>query len=170
MTKKNNTHEDTYGAIIVCVSQEEILSHDHSNIRSVFSRLDAELIPAERNSVKIVVPLPDSEKRELVEIPEVRAFFARLFDEVDSLFYWLDPNDNSFWLMPFYLQENSTAIYRLVRKWFLIFRVFRNIFVEDAKNWRYSANVRAFLPRMQGIEFWRVIITKTLPDSGLSNG
>ena len=112
MTKKNNTHEDTYGAIIVCVSQEEILSHDHSNIRSVFSRLDAELIPAERNSVKIVVPLPDSEKRELVEIPEVRAFFARLFDEVDSLFYWLDPNDNSFWLMPFYLQENSTAIYR----------------------------------------------------------
>ena len=40
MTKKIITHEDTYGAIIVCVSQEEILSHDHSNIRSVFSRLD----------------------------------------------------------------------------------------------------------------------------------
>ena len=70
MTKKNNTHEDTYGAIIVCVSQEEIQSHDLSIIRSVFSRLNAELIPAERNSVKIVVPLPDSEKRELVEIPQ----------------------------------------------------------------------------------------------------
>ena len=113
MERKNNTHENMYDDLIVFVTQKEILSHDLSFILSVFSRLDAELIPAKRNSVKIVVSMPENENRELVEIPEVRAFFRRLFNEVDSLFYWLDPFDNSFWLMPFYVQENSNAFFRI---------------------------------------------------------
>ena len=146
MTRKIMAHEESYGATVVVVTPEEIQACDLSKVLDVFSRLDAKRIPAERNSVRFVVPMTVSEKRELVEIPEVRIFFRKLVEEVDSLFYWLDPNDNAFWLIPFYLQENSKAFFAMVLMWPWTFRACPPSSAKYAKDWRNTVVEGAFLP------------------------
>lgn len=110
--RKKQPLSSEYETIVVCVSWAEIMSCNTSYILSAFSELDDELNLNNRNKVQIVVSTPAYERRELVEIPEVRCFFQRVFNSIESAFFWLDPTKPTFWLWAFMLQKNL-EVYRV---------------------------------------------------------
>ena len=115
--KKNSSQSqdnftDNYAMIIIYVSWSEIMTCNLSKIISAFTKLDNAMNLANMNKAQIVIPTPAYERRELVEIPEVRRFFQKAFDAIDSMFLWLDPTIPSFWLWAFLLTKDA-KIYKI---------------------------------------------------------
>ena len=67
----------------------ESLNIDYTS--NFFKKLDDEMPISLRNKISICVNWRSSDSRELYDIPEVRTYFMRVFDEVDSIFFWIDP-------------------------------------------------------------------------------
>ncbi len=69
---------------------EEVQKGDPKRVAEIFEGLLD--LPGEggRNGVSLSVSGYESDPRELCEIPEVRAYFRKLWDQVPGLLYWLD--------------------------------------------------------------------------------
>ena len=114
--KKNNSSQsqnyftDNYAMIAIYVSWSEIMSFNLSYIIDAFTKLDNAMNLANINKAQIVVQTPAYERRELVEIPEVRRFFQEAFDAIDSMFLWLDPTISSFWVWAFLVTKKTSIM------------------------------------------------------------
>ena len=89
MTKKREP-------IVIQVSKEMVINLDTSYVCNILNSFIPTLLDRNRNRVIIEVLGYGSTKQELFDIPEVRLYFQKLFDDVDGAFYWLDPNSYMF--------------------------------------------------------------------------
>ncbi len=105
--QSHNNFTDNYAMIVIYVSWSEIMSCNLSYIIAAFTKLDNAMNLANMNKAQIIISTPAYERRELVEIPEVRRFFQEAFDAIDSMFLWLDPTIPSFWLLAFLLTKDA---------------------------------------------------------------
>lgn len=85
MKKKRET-------VVIQVSKEMVTNLDTSYVCNILNSFIPMLLDRNRNRVIIEVLGYESYKQELFDIPEVRLYFQKLFDDVDGAFYWLDPN------------------------------------------------------------------------------
>jgi hypothetical protein len=76
--------------VTILINKEEVLAQDASRVRRVLDSFFPLLLEKNRNSVAVLVTGYDDDQRELFLIPEVQAWFHRLFDIAPDLFYWMD--------------------------------------------------------------------------------
>lgn len=97
---------------VLVVGVRTIESLDIGYTSSFFKKLDAEMPLSLRNKISISVDWRSSDSRELYDIPEVRTYFMRVFDAVDSIFFWIDPACDFFVVLGCLLSPPKTR-YRL---------------------------------------------------------
>ena len=100
--------DEDVDSIVLVVYEDIIRASNISFSKSLFIKLDDELPFRFRNRVSIYVDWNKEDSRELYDIPEVRAYFETLFHEVDSIFYWIDPNCDFFQILGFLLFPPKT--------------------------------------------------------------
>lgn len=83
----NNT--EPYKVTIV-IERDDVLALDVSQVRDILDSFIPDLVKRSRNDVTIVINGYDEDSRELVIIPEVRAWFHQLFKVVPEVFFWMD--------------------------------------------------------------------------------
>lgn len=79
--------------VTIMIGRDEILSLDVSRPRSILDGFIPDLMGRFRNAVVVLVNGYDDDPRELYDIDEVRSWFARFFDAVPELFFWMDMRD-----------------------------------------------------------------------------
>ncbi|MGI5907553.1 MAG: hypothetical protein ACOX8O_02820 [Christensenellales bacterium] len=78
--------------VIIQVSKKMVIDLNISFVCNILNSFIPKLLDRNRNRVRLEVLGYGLDERELYDIPEVRLFFKKLFDDVDGAFYWLDPN------------------------------------------------------------------------------
>lgn len=101
--------------VVIQVSKKMIIDLDTSFVCNTLDSFIPKLLDRNRNRVVIEVFGYDSYEQELFDIQEVRLFFQKLFDDVDGVFYWLDPNSYMliFWglmLLPPYRVDGQVGL------------------------------------------------------------
>ena len=76
--------------VTIAVNKNEVLALDTSRVRRILDDFMPELADRNRNGVVILVNGYEDDPRELVIIPEVRAWFNRIFEVVPEIFFWMD--------------------------------------------------------------------------------
>jgi hypothetical protein len=85
--------------VLIQISRREVEALDTTCLVGILDSFAPDLMERNRNRVQLEVCGYLEDKRELFDIPEVRAFFAKLFDETDSLLYWIDFDSKIFVLL-----------------------------------------------------------------------
>ena len=85
--------------VLIQVSRREVEELDTGRLVGILDSFAPDLMERNRNRVQLEVCAYLEDKRELFDVPEVRAFFAKLFDETDSLLYWIDFDSKMFMLL-----------------------------------------------------------------------
>lgn len=78
--------------MIIQITKDEVLSNDVSRLQDFFRMFEAapDVLPDIRNKLTLAVHGYDDDTREVYEIPEVRAWFAKAEDAVLGWSYYLD--------------------------------------------------------------------------------
>ena len=95
--------------VTIQVNKDEILALDTSRVRRILDTFIPELVDRNRNGVTVLVNGYEADPRELIVIPEVRAWFRRLSEVVPEIFFWMDLRPPFF---TFYAIMASTPIRR----------------------------------------------------------
>ena len=94
-----------HAPVVIQISKEEILSCNISRVVGILDSFVPQLSELNRNRVDLQVLGYNSKPRELYDIPEVRAYFAKLCNEYDGLFYWANLDSYTFILLGLLLFE-----------------------------------------------------------------
>ena len=108
-----NDFDEDADSLVLVVYEDIIRASNITFSKSLFTKLDDEMPFRFRNRVSIYVDWNKEDSRELYDIPEVRAYFETLFNEVDSIFYWIDPSCDFFQILGFLLFPPKTR-YRFI--------------------------------------------------------
>jgi hypothetical protein len=91
--------------VTIQVSRQEIDRCNTSGVSIILESFVPYLLERNRNRVQIKVCGFGNDKRELFDIPEVRKYFRKLFDDNPGLFYWIDINSYMFVFLSLMLFE-----------------------------------------------------------------
>ena len=86
------------GSITIQVQRSSVVTKETAYVNEILNSFISN--PSRnRNRVCIEILGYDEDPRELFDIPEVRLFFQKLFDENDGAFFWIDPDSHMllFW-------------------------------------------------------------------------
>ena len=91
--------------IIIQVPRNEVEELKVGGAIAVLDSWVPELLERNRNRVQFEVLGYGEDSRELYDIPEVRGYYARLFERTNSLLYWIDIDSYMFVLLGLMLYE-----------------------------------------------------------------
>jgi len=91
--------------VIIQVSRDEVENIDTSGVIGILDSFVPDLIDRNRNRVQIEVLGYADDPRELFDIPEIRRYFAKLFEDSDSLLFWIAIDSHMFIFLGLMLYE-----------------------------------------------------------------